>query len=85
MMEVSVTLAGMGRQEGSGSRFGLFKKVRSGARERKDMVVLYIASPVPKHSGRLNAKVLPLILSEMPIEILPIAHSHSLGALMHPL
>jgi len=77
MMEVPVTLVRMRRQEGTRCRFGLFQEVRGAIREWEDMVVLHIASSVPKHTRRANAEVSPLKFGEMPLQIILIAQSHS--------
>ena len=78
MMEVPMTLARVRRQEGTRCRFGLCHEVRGAIREREDMLVLHIAAPVPKHTGRANAEVSPLKLGEMFLQIVLITQSQSL-------
>ena len=78
MMEIPVPLVRMRSQEGARCRFGLFHEVRGAIREWEDMVVLHIASSVPKHTGRANAEVSPLKLGKMLLQIVLITQSQSL-------
>jgi len=78
MMEVPMTLVRVRRQEGTRCRFGLCHEVRGALREREDMLVLHIAVPLLKHTGRANAEVSPLKLGEVFLQIVPITQSQSL-------
>ena len=43
------------------------------------MVVVHVASSIPKHTGRANAEVSPLKLGEMLLQIVLITQSQSLS------
>jgi hypothetical protein len=75
MMKVLVTLTRVGREEPTRFWFRLFKEVSVGARQWEDMVLLHFASSVLEDSGLANAEVPLLIIREMPLDSVLIAHS----------
>src|SRR2546422_7701676 len=75
MMKVPVTLVTVVREESTRFRFRLFKEVSVGLRKWEDMVLPHLASSVPEDSGLANAEVPTLIIGEMPLEFILIAHS----------
>ena len=68
-------LSRMIRKKNACSWLGLCKKVRNGVSGGKNMVMLNIASPVAKYSGFTDAKVSPLVFSQVLLEIILITHS----------
>jgi len=75
MMKVPVTLVTVVREECARFRFRLYKEVSVGFRKWEDMVPQHVASSVPKYSGLANAEAEALIIGEMPLEFILIAHS----------
>src|SRR5258707_3858506 len=74
-MKVAVTLVGMVLEESTGLWFCFFKEVSVGFRNWEDVVLLHLASSVPEDSGLANVEMPPLIVGEMPLEFILIAHS----------
>ena len=74
MMKVPVTLVRMRREEGARRGFRLVHEVPRGVRKREDMIPLHLASAVYEESRLTDAEAQALVVREMPLEIILIAH-----------